>query len=76
MSTDDAEYQKLYKLLSSLSSKTAPQSNHIITPMISLEEGKTSRTLTLDIPPVRSPTPPHNHLVLYPYRVFEVPPYI
>jgi uncharacterized CHY-type Zn-finger protein len=58
MSTDDAEYQKLYKLLSSLSSKTAPQSNHIITPMISLAEGKTSRTLTLDIPPVRSPTPP------------------
>lgn len=58
MSTDDAEYQKLYKLLSSLSSKTAPQSNHIITPMISLAEGKTSRILTLDIPPVRSPTPP------------------
>jgi uncharacterized CHY-type Zn-finger protein len=61
MSTDDAEYQKLYKLLSSLSSKTAPLSNHIITPMISLAEGKTSRTLTLDIPldtPVRSPTPP------------------
>ena len=61
MSTDDAEYQKLYKLLSSLSSKTAPLSNHIITPMISLAEGKTSRTLTLDIPldpPARSPTPP------------------
>jgi len=57
MSTD-AEYQKLYKLLSSLSSKTAPLSNHIITPMISLAEGKTSRTLTLDIPPARSPTPP------------------
>jgi uncharacterized CHY-type Zn-finger protein len=61
MSTDNAEYQKLYKLLASLSSKTASQSNHIITPMISLAEGKTSRTLTLDIPldtPVRSPTPP------------------
>ena len=63
MSTDDAEYKKLYALLTSLSSKTASQPNPVITPMISLvNEEQTSRTLTLDIPsldsPIRSPTPP------------------
>ena len=51
MSTEDAEYKKLYALLSSLSSKTAPRTNHAITPMISLvNEEKTSRTLTLELP--------------------------
>jgi len=62
MSTDDAEYKKLYSLLTSLSSKTSQRTNDVITPMISLEnEDKTSRTLTLDIPldpPARSITPP------------------
>jgi len=53
MSTEDAEYKKLYTLLTSLSSKTAPRTNQVITPMISLEnEEKTSRILTLDVPPL------------------------
>ncbi len=63
MSKEDEEYKKLYNLLSSLSSKTAPHTNHAITPMISLMTDKPqSRTLTLDIPPLElpneNPTPP------------------
>jgi hypothetical protein len=53
MSKEDEEYKKLYSLLSSLSSKNAPSNDHMITPVISLmTEKQTSRTLTLDIPPL------------------------
>jgi hypothetical protein len=53
MSKEDEEYKKLYSLLSSLSSKTAPHVDPTITPVISLmTEKQTSRTLTLDIPPL------------------------
>jgi hypothetical protein len=56
MSSEDEEYKKLYSLLSSLSSKNAPISEHVITPVISLmTEKQTSRTLTLDIPPLETP---------------------
>lgn len=60
MSKEDEEYKKLYSLLSSLSSKNAPATERMITPVISLmTEKQTSRTLTLDIPsekPVEKPT--------------------
>jgi hypothetical protein len=50
---EDEEYKKLYNLLSRLSSKNAPATDHKITPVISLmTEKQTSRTLTLDIPPL------------------------
>lgn len=53
MNKEDEEYKKLYSLLSSLSSKTAPHADPAITPVISLmTEKQTSRTLTLDIPPL------------------------
>jgi hypothetical protein len=56
MSKEDEEYKKLYSLLSSLSSKNAPSKDHMITPVISLiTEKQTSRTLTLDIPPLEKP---------------------
>ena len=56
MSNEDEEYKKLYSLLSSLSSKNAPVTDRIITPVISLmTEKQTSRTLTLDIPPLEKP---------------------
>lgn len=56
MSKDDEEYKKLYSLLSSLSSKITPHADHHITPVISLmTEKQTSRTLTLDIPPLEKP---------------------
>jgi hypothetical protein len=56
MSKEDEEYKKLYSLLSSLSSKTASNTEHNITPVISLmTEKQTSRTLTLDIPPLETP---------------------
>jgi len=56
MSKEDEEYKKLYSLLSSLSSKNAPVTDRIITPVISLmTEKQTSRTLTLDIPPLEKP---------------------
>lgn len=51
MSKDDDEYTKLYNLLASLSSKTAPRTNQIITPMISLlSDDKPMNKLTIDIP--------------------------
>jgi len=57
MSKEDEEYKKLYSLLSSLSSKTAPHVDPTITPVISLmTEKQTSRTLTLDIPPLEKPS--------------------
>ena len=56
MSKEDDEYKKLYSLLSSLSSKTTPQTVRSITPVISLmTEKQTSRTLILDIPPLDTP---------------------
>ena len=59
MNKEDEEYKKLYSLLSSLSSKNAPASDHVITPVISLmTEKQISRTLTIDIPvekPVEKP---------------------
>ena len=56
MNKEDEEYKKLYSLLSSLSSKNAPATDRIITPVISLmTEKQTSRTLTLDIPPLEKP---------------------
>jgi hypothetical protein len=56
MNKEDEEYKKLYSLLSSLSSKNAPPTDHMITPVISLmTEKQTSRTLTLDIPPLETP---------------------
>jgi len=56
MSKEDEEYKKLYSLLSSLSSKTASHTDPAITPVISLmTEKQTSRTLTLDIPPLETP---------------------
>ena len=56
MNKEDEEYKKLYNLLSSLSSKTAPHADPAITPVISLmTEKQTSRTLTLDIPPLEAP---------------------
>ena len=56
MNKDDEEYKKLYSLLSSLSSKNVPRADHTITPVISLmTEKQTSRTLTLDIPPLELP---------------------
>ena len=55
MSKEDEEYKKLYSLLSSLSSKNAPSAERLMTPVISLmTEKQTSRTLTLDIPPLES----------------------
>ena len=51
MSNEDEEYKKLYSLLSSLSSKNAPSTERMITPVISLmTEKQISRTLTIDIP--------------------------
>ena len=51
MSKEDDEYKKLYSLLSSLSSKNAPSTERMITPVISLmTEKQISRTLTIDIP--------------------------
>ena len=59
MNKEDEEYKKLYSLLSSLSSKNAPASDHVITPVISLmTEKQISRTLTIDIPvekPIEKP---------------------
>jgi hypothetical protein len=51
MNKEDEEYKKLYSLLSSLSSKNAVATDHVITPVISLmTEKQISRTLTIDIP--------------------------
>lgn len=53
MNKDDEEYKKLYNLLASLSSKTAPRANQAITPMISIfSEKPQMNTLVLDIPPI------------------------
>ena len=60
MSKEDEEYKKLYSLLSSLSSKNAVPADRMITPVISLmTEKQTSRTLTLDIPPLEMPAEKH-----------------
>lgn len=64
MSADDAEFKKLYALLASLSSKTAPRANPAITPMISLmTEEPVMRTVVLDLEkPNEVPVLPRNEV--------------